>query len=499
MWTNVNGYSCQIYELGRGCKTDGFPQYVLNATSSAQIATALAWANQRNVRVNVKSTGHDFLGRSTQPYSLSIWVHFLQRREYHEDSFKPVGCGITIDGPAVSTGGGTQMGILLKHVGRFGMTVVSGSSNSVSVGGYISGGGHSILSGKYGLAADSVLELEMVTPDGKILIANECQNTDLFWAVRGGGGGTFGVMSRVTLKAFPQPPVATWNGNITGPPGADSTWDAVTAFHTAWAKYISPHGCTGYTIGNVWGQGNAKISVMCPEKASKAETEKIMVPVLQETNEAGKGFAKMTGKSGFRPVPKISKKAIGPTELIDVDGPNLQTYGGRGFPGNGENKIIASWLYGHAELTHPDLKQALMDSSDNDSLLYQDFTGGPACHNPPFIRGGGSAVGPGWRKALVRPSAELQWPGDDEAKLVRRKQAAVGFTKALKKLNPEMGTYVNEADPDMDDIQAAFWGSNYPKLLEIKKKIDPSGSFWCKQCVGGEEWEQSKEGELCKI
>lgn len=77
------------------------------------------------------------------------------------------------------------MGNLLRHLGRWGMAVVSGSSTSVSVGGYVSGGGHSILSGKYGLAADSVLELEMVSPSGEILVANECQNTDLFWAVRG--------------------------------------------------------------------------------------------------------------------------------------------------------------------------------------------------------------------------------------------------------------------------------------------------------------------------
>lgn len=63
MWTNVNGYSCQVLEMGRGCKTDGFPQYVLNATSTAQIATAVAWAKSKNVRVNVKSSGHDFLGR----------------------------------------------------------------------------------------------------------------------------------------------------------------------------------------------------------------------------------------------------------------------------------------------------------------------------------------------------------------------------------------------------------------------------------------------------
>jgi hypothetical protein len=69
IWTNVNGYSCQLHELGRGCKTDGFPQYVLNATSSEQVAKALAWATKNNVRVNVKSTGHDFLGRYVARYT----------------------------------------------------------------------------------------------------------------------------------------------------------------------------------------------------------------------------------------------------------------------------------------------------------------------------------------------------------------------------------------------------------------------------------------------
>jgi FAD/FMN-containing dehydrogenase len=71
---------------------------------------------------------------------------------------------------------------------KAGMKVIAGSSNTVSVGGYISGGGHSRYSGLYGLAADAVLELEMVTPSGDVVIANECQNTDLFWAVRGVSG-----------------------------------------------------------------------------------------------------------------------------------------------------------------------------------------------------------------------------------------------------------------------------------------------------------------------
>jgi len=62
LWTNVNGYSC-VPDATSPCTGSGFPVYVLNATSAQHIGLAVKWAQQRNVRVNIKSTGHDFLGR----------------------------------------------------------------------------------------------------------------------------------------------------------------------------------------------------------------------------------------------------------------------------------------------------------------------------------------------------------------------------------------------------------------------------------------------------
>jgi FAD/FMN-containing dehydrogenase len=64
-------------------------------------------------------------------------------------------------------------------------TVVGGADANVGVGGYLTGAGHSPISAKYGLSTDNVLEMELVTPEGDIIIANECQNEDLFWAMRG--------------------------------------------------------------------------------------------------------------------------------------------------------------------------------------------------------------------------------------------------------------------------------------------------------------------------
>lgn len=65
------------------------------------------------------------------------------------------------------------------------LTIVGGNAGTVGVGGYMTGGGHSAISSTFGMGADQVLEIEMVTPGGDIVTANECQNQDLFWAMRG--------------------------------------------------------------------------------------------------------------------------------------------------------------------------------------------------------------------------------------------------------------------------------------------------------------------------
>jgi FAD/FMN-containing dehydrogenase len=142
-------------------------------------------AKKNNIRLIVKNTGHDYLGRSSGPKSLSIWVHYVTGIKTHASSFQPKGCDFKIEGSAITAGAGTQMYEVYKAAGAVNRTVVGGMGRTVGLGGFISGAGHSILSPRYGLADDNVLEVEMVTPSGQIITANECQNTDLFWATRG--------------------------------------------------------------------------------------------------------------------------------------------------------------------------------------------------------------------------------------------------------------------------------------------------------------------------
>jgi FAD/FMN-containing dehydrogenase len=105
----------------------------------------------------------------------------IQIQEY----FRPKGCQFSIDGPSITFGAGNEMGALNAAASLQNLTILSGGQDSVNYGGYASGAGHGALSATYGLAADNVLEMEVVTPGGEILTINECQNQDLFWANRG--------------------------------------------------------------------------------------------------------------------------------------------------------------------------------------------------------------------------------------------------------------------------------------------------------------------------
>lgn len=197
----------QILESHPKCNLKPFPHYVVKATNAQQIAAALKFAGTNNVRLSVKGTGHDLLGRydsfclrinrhsidtlsrSTSP-GLSIWTHNI-RGITIQPSFKPQGCAKCTGVPAVTVAAGEQWRNIYPVVAAAGRLVVGGGDPDVGVGGYTTGGGHSPISAKYGLAADNVLEMELVTPMGDIVTANANQHSDLFWAMRG-VSGSFG-------------------------------------------------------------------------------------------------------------------------------------------------------------------------------------------------------------------------------------------------------------------------------------------------------------------
>ncbi len=178
--------------------------YVVAAQSAADVAAAIRFARAHNVRLVVKSGGHSFLGTSSAPDSLLIWTRPMNAITVH-DAFSLQGAGGD-PVPAVSAGAGCIWLHAYQAVtGGAGRYVQGGGCTTVGILGLVLGGGFGSFSKAYGTVACSLLEAEIVTADGQTRIVNQAREPDLFWALKGGGGGTFGVVTRVTLATHELP------------------------------------------------------------------------------------------------------------------------------------------------------------------------------------------------------------------------------------------------------------------------------------------------------
>ncbi|CAE6418437.1 unnamed protein product, partial [Rhizoctonia solani] len=202
--TNANAFTSP-----KTCHQGSVSPYYIEVKSAEDVSNGFAFSKRTGVPVVIKNSGHDYTGRSLAPGTLALWTQNLKYINY-STSFVPEGCNVST-APVLTFGAGQDMGSLYEFAEQHNITFIGGSGKTVgAAGGWIQGGGHSILSNKYGMGVDRVRQFRVVTPDGVLRVVNACQNTDLFWALRGGGGGTFGVVMEASIEVVPHP-VSTIN------------------------------------------------------------------------------------------------------------------------------------------------------------------------------------------------------------------------------------------------------------------------------------------------
>ncbi|OBT51945.1 hypothetical protein VE04_06432 [Pseudogymnoascus sp. 24MN13] len=478
------------------CSAEGYPIYVVNATTAEHVKKGVNFARQNNVRLVIKGTGHDYMGRSAAPNSLSIWTHNIKGLEFFEiNKFTPKHCKVPIDKHVITVGAGTQMLEIDEQASLRNLTVVGGGSGSVGIGGYLTGGGHSAISLTFGLAADQVVEMEVVTASGKIVTANACQNEDLFWAMRGGGGSTFGVIISAAIKAYPSFKFATVSVMFGAPvSSSDAYYDALTTVFEE-SPDLGDLGISAYYFGaaNV---SAADYGIPVPGMIN-GFIGGFMLPLIDASN---------TSDSLLTAVNATLAKAIKGAEdqfLTSVTETTFDDFWSWYKDNNGPlnagfDAILGSRLLDRKSLTgnRATLKEALIVAPGNGTLLGH-LVSGKAVHNAK-IPGGSNAVNPAWRSAYVHTVVSSSWDPLDAAG--REKQLDLNtnvYTEALRKIAPDTGAYINEADLYEPNPQKAFWGANYPRLWFIKKMLDPLDVFWCSPCVGNEGWEVIDDA-LCR-
>jgi hypothetical protein len=151
------------------------------------------------------SPGHDWYGRSTAAGSLLLWTHLRKNIDWHDDGFVADGCDASSSLPAVTVGSGVQFMDLYPPAMARGKIVMGGTCDSVGVGGCWTAGCYGPFTKKFGNGAINILQVRVVLANGTLVIANKCSNPDLFWSIRGGGGGNTGVITEFTARSHRSP------------------------------------------------------------------------------------------------------------------------------------------------------------------------------------------------------------------------------------------------------------------------------------------------------
>ncbi|EUC60507.1 FAD-binding domain protein [Rhizoctonia solani AG-3 Rhs1AP] len=474
--TDQPGAMMNIFWDSPGCNIDtprnvtceqGFvPIYSVDVRNENHVSEAVKFAGQYNLKLVVKNTGHDFFGRSSGEGSFSIWTHHLKGIHF-TDSFISEGCSGDESKQSAVTVGAAELWVdVYRAAEEHNVTVVGGAGYSVgAAGGWVQGGGHSPISGLYGLGVDNTLQFKLVKPDGQIVMANKCQNQDLFWALRGGGSGTWGVILDVTYKTYPplnsSAVVMTINTTNSGTLGELSE-----VFFQALPS-ITDQGLRGYG-GWTWPNFFYMLWIH-PNSPSLEFTNSTLRPIYDwvEANNGTQVELVTSTHSTFYDMYTTHIHAA-PAEVVPF------WFGTRLVSRNdlaAKSKDLAKYIFGDGA---------------SQIVSFNLIGGGAVSEADPESTG----LNPQWRRdALLSWQFITAWSVNSSAEEINQLQANV--TKVVQEFGKVTGledaAYFNEADPHEPQWKKSFFGSHYDRLLEIKKKIDPTGLFMCNRCVGSDQ------------
>jgi FAD/FMN-containing dehydrogenase len=478
--------------------------YAVAAKTTQDVVAAVNFARTNNLRLVVKGGGHSYQGTSNAADSLLIWTRHMNAITTH-DAFVGAGCeGRAEPQPAVSIEPGAIWGHAYNEVTtKGGRYVQGGGCLTVGVAGIILGGGFGSFSKAYGTAAASLLEAEVVTADGDVKIANACSNSDLFWALKGGGGG-FGVVTRVTVRTHALPEFLGAVNTIIKASSDEAYRRLISKIIEFYAQALfNPHWGEQILVG----RGYVVIH-MNLQGLTQQEAEATWRPFFDWVTASPQEF---TIVSAPRIVSEPARRFWDPVFLkqapglfIADDRPGAPA--GNFFTAGDRDEVGAVW-YAYQSAWLP---QSLLEADRRQSLVDALFEAakhrGVALHCNKGIAGATAeaiaatkdtamnpAVVDAFALAITGDFGQPAYPGvpghEPDAAAARTKVEAVDKSMdAILKLLPRVGSYVWETDYFQPHWQEAFWGENYTRLLAVKGKYDPDGLFFLHHGVGSEDW-----------
>ncbi len=481
--------------------------YAVAATTTADVVAAVNFAREQRLRLVVKGGGHSYQGTSNAADSLLIWTRAMNAITLH-DAFVPAGCEQQAKPTrAVSVGAGALWAHVYDAVTtKAGGYVQGGGCMTVGVAGLVQSGGFGSFSKAYGLASASLLEAEVVTADGAVRIANACTNPDLFWGLKGGGGSSLGVVTRLTLRVHPLP--ENFGAvNMAIKATSDAAFRRLIGLIVAfYARHLmNPH----------WGEqirlrpNNMLRIAMVFQGLTRGEAQAVWQPFLDAVGAAPQDF-----EIEFSPLKFVSTSARefwSPTIVKRVLGFIRRDDRPGAPPGNvfwpGDQGQAGQVLHGYQSAWLP---AALLRDGQRDALVAALFAAsrhwGVSLHVNKGLAGAPPDAIAGARDTAMNPAVleafalvicgsegPPAYPGvaghEPDPTTARAHARAIGRAMdELRALVPNPGSYVSESNYFEPDWQRSFWGSNYPRLLAVKQHFDPDGLFFVHHGVGSERW-----------
>jgi FAD/FMN-containing dehydrogenase len=410
---------------------DVLPQAVVRCATSSDVAETLAFAERFGLPLTPRSGGHCFAGRSSTE---GIVVDVTPMSS------------VSVSGGVATVGAGNRLGPLYDRLASDGATIPAGCGPTVGIAGLVLGGGLGVLGRTYGLTSDRLVGAEVVLADSRVVRCDESREPDLFWALRGIGGGRFGIVTSLDLATVPAP--------------------AMTGFHLTWPL------AEAVPVADAWQQWApdapdaiaASLVIRAEGDLSEPATVNVFGATMGAESDATTLLDELAVRAGIDPATSVTRESSYretkrwladrfPGEGGDPRLHSKSEYFDRPLPA----EAIRGLVDGLAEGRRPGESRIL------------DFSPWGGAYGRTRV----DATAFAHRSARFLLKQEVAVTPAHEAAARRWLRSSWATTHPWG----TGGVYPNFPDPDLDDWDVAYLGPNLHRLRRVKKAYDPNGRF----------------------
>jgi FAD/FMN-containing dehydrogenase len=419
------------------------PTWVARALDVADVRSAVQWGVANGVPLRARSGGHSYAGYSTLSGGVVLDLRNLRAIR------------VDVRHRTVTIGAGTQLIDVYVALAARGLTIPAGSCPSVGIAGHALGGGMGLAGRRFGLTADNLLSAQIVTADGALRTVSAHHEPDLYWALRGGGGGNFGVVTSFTFRVHPVPANVAWF--IVKWPFSRGS-DALAAWQ-AWAPHARPEVTS---ILHLNGGGPDPVRVTGQYLGPLGDLPRLLAPLTSVG-----GATVLSGSLGYLQAQLMwaGCSSISLTACHTIDTRPGGTLPRESF--QAKSDYVSNPLPAAARQALVQAAAARAEIPGSGAVLFDSY-GGAINQVAP------AATAFVHRKVLFCIQY-LTYNG-----------GAAWLDSIWRRMRPYVtgGAYFNYTDPDLNGWQTAYWGSNYRRLEKIRREVDPHHYFNFPQAIG---------------